>query len=189
MTRNEPGTLVVWCRLSEIRLVQLSNLEQVGYDAECSSITLYIEQACGWYFPLHPSQTGRGTHRCGQTSGVANRHQVQSLPGPAALLNSFCDPTSTPLAHSPILPEVDPMHGPPRLDHLPSDLLNRGVGLDPRIEDGSNLVESSPEVNRSGSGEEEMIKERFDVVAELEWRRQEIGSWILSEGNGDIRRH
>ena len=81
------------------------------------------------------------------------------------------------------------MHGPPRLDHFPSDLLNRGVGLDPRIEDGSNLVESSPEVNRSGSGEEEMIKERFDVVAELEWRRQEIGSWILSEGNGDIRRH
>jgi hypothetical protein len=60
------------------------------------------------------------------------------------------------------------MHGPPRLDHFPSNLLNRVIGLDPGVKDISNLVEGSAEVNCSRPGEEEMIEERFDVVAKLE---------------------
>ena len=39
-TRNGPRALVVRRRLSEIRLIQLLSLEQVGYDTQCGSVTL-----------------------------------------------------------------------------------------------------------------------------------------------------
>jgi len=39
-TGNGPRALVVRRRLSEIRLIQLLSLEQVGYDTQCGPITL-----------------------------------------------------------------------------------------------------------------------------------------------------
>ena len=75
------------------------------------------------------------------------------------------------------------MHGSPRLDHLTSNLLDRGVGQDAFIEDFSDLPQGGTEVNRSRSGEEKMIKERLDVVAELKRRIQEIRLRILGEGS------
>jgi hypothetical protein len=75
------------------------------------------------------------------------------------------------------------MHGSPRLDYLTSNLLDRGVGQYALIKNFSDLPEGGTEVNRSRSGEEKMVKERLDVVAELKRRTQEIRLRILGEGS------
>ena len=129
------------------------------------------------------------THGCSQTPGVTNRQQVQPLSRSTALLGGFYDPISAPLTHSLILPLIDFMYGSPRLDHILSNLLHGRVGTDTRIQNIPDLVESSTQIDGSGSGEEEMIEERLDMVTQLEWRSQEIRSWILGEGSRDIRRH
>ena len=82
------------------------------------------------------------------------------------------------------------MGGPPSLDHLPSGLLSGRAGLDPRIKNVSNLVEGDTELTAVRLAiQEEMVEERFDVVAEPERRRQEIRSRVLGEGSGGAWRH
>lgn len=81
------------------------------------------------------------------------------------------------------------MHGPPRLDHVLSNLLDGRVRANTCIQNFPDLVKGSTQVDRGWSGIEEVIKEGLEVVAQLEWRSQEIRLWILGKGCGDIRRH
>lgn len=79
------------------------------------------------------------------------------------------------------------MYGPPRLDHILSDLLYGRPRINARIQNLSDLVKGSTQVDRSWPGEEEMVEEKFDVIAQLEGRSQKFRSWILGQGGGDIR--
>lgn len=163
-------------RLSEIRLVQLLGLKQISYDTERGSVTLAQDGTTIRTDPLYARTriTPReGTYGCSQTSGVTNRQQVQPLPRPAALFHSLNDPISTPFSHSFVLPDVDLMHGAPRLDHVLGDLLYWRVGIDTSVQDLSDPVEGGTQVDCGRSGEEEMVEERLDVVAQLDRRSQE----------------
>ena len=66
------------------------------------------------------------------------------------------------------------MYGPPRLDHVLSDLLYGRAGFNTSIQDLSDLVEGGTQVDRSRPGEEEMVEERLEVVAQLGRRSQKI---------------
>jgi len=81
------------------------------------------------------------------------------------------------------------MHGPPRLYHLLSNLLYGRVRLNTCTQDFSDPVEGSTQVYRSRSGEVEILEERLDVIAKLDWGSQEIRAWVLGEGSRDVRRH
>jgi hypothetical protein len=188
-TGNEPRALVVWRRLSEIRLFQLLSLEQVGYDTKRSSVTLCRTERDHGQPPHISHSLELGTYGCCQTSSITDRQQVQPLSRPTSPLNTLHDPISTPFSHGPILPEVDFVYRPPRLYHLLSNLLYGRVGINTRIQDSSDLVEGSTQVDRSRSGKEEMLEERFDVIVKLDRGSQEIRAWVLAERSGDVRRH